>query len=196
MKIKSFWLGVIIAIVMTILYQTLSVIIHSFQDNEMEEMITLLDINYIPALPTEGVPTFEFNLYPPNARGESDRQSKKLSDFKGKPVILHFWAPWCPPCVSELPEYDNFAKGKKVIDLSVVFDGSLYQKVSAFYEKHSIKNLTTVIDEKGKLARAMKIESTPTTIFIDKNGKEVGRIADAINWKSKAVVNLLLAQML
>lgn len=74
---------------------------------------------------------------------------KKLSDFKGKPLIVHFWGTWCPPCLKEMPALDRFQKtvsGEQLEILAINRDSGGTDSTIDFYVKHQIRNLALHTD--------------------------------------------------
>lgn len=147
--------------------------------------LTLLDINFIPKTPRTPVSTHPF--YFVAQEGDAPLQ-KTIADFSGKPVILHFWATWCGPCVEEMPVFDTFAKNKKddVYIIAITTDRTKGEAIRSFYKENNINNLNIYFDENGTVASALKASSLPTSVFINKSGEEVGRIVGAVAWNDKA----------
>ena len=108
-------------------------------------------------------PDFELNSL--------DGQTISLSDFKGKPVLLNFWASWCGPCVFEMPFlqeiYDEWSN--KGLILLTVNIGDSSAKAKEFLQKHNL-SLPVLLDTKKAVARRYNITAIPTTFFIDKDG--------------------------
>ncbi|OJU16833.1 MAG: hypothetical protein BGN88_08140 [Clostridiales bacterium 43-6] len=101
-----------------------------------------------------------------------------LSDFKGKPVVLNFWASWCPPCRGEMPAYQKIYEESK--DKGVVFmmvDLTDGQRETIDKAKQFIKDndytFDVYFDTKMNAADAYSVSSIPMSIFIDKNGNVV-----------------------
>ncbi len=95
----------------------------------------------------------------------------RLSDFRGKPVVLNFWATWCPPCKAEMPLLDQRAqelKGRAVF-LAVNFQETREQ-VQAFVTPYNFQGLLILLDPKGITGRKYFVNALPTTFFIDSNG--------------------------
>lgn len=97
----------------------------------------------------------------------------KLSDFKGKVVILDFWASWCKPCQAELPFlvelFDNY-KNQELMIVTVNLDEYEADK-KKFLAKLNVKVPFPIISDKdGKLPSLYQVEGMPTTLFIDKKG--------------------------
>ena len=115
-----------------------------------------------------------------------------LKDFKGKLVLLNFWATWCTPCALEMPElnalqeeFDDAELPIKIVALSEDFKGA--EVVKQFYKDNEIEFLDVYIDKKNALFREMGIISLPTTIIIDQEGQEILRISGYINWNAPDV---------
>ncbi|PKG22405.1 peroxiredoxin family protein [Niallia nealsonii] len=100
-----------------------------------------------------------------NLKGET----LKLSDFKGKKVMLNFWATWCPPCKQEMPAIQQFfeEKGKDVVILAVNIDGS--EDVIEFVQSKKI-TFPILLDENNRVNEQYKVVTIPTTFFIDEKG--------------------------
>ncbi len=109
----------------------------------------------------------------------------RLADFRGKVVLLNFWATWCVPCVTEMPALDRLqaalgAAGLEVVALSQDRDG--VPAVVRFYEKYDFGNLAIYVDPKAAVATGLKIGVLPTTLLIDREGRLVGQLVGAAEW--------------
>ena len=99
-----------------------------------------------------------------------------LSAFKGKPVVLNFWASWCPPCRSEMPDYEKVYRqygGRGVVFMMVnLTDGDRETAAAAkrFLQKNGY-TFPAYFDMGLGAANAYGIASIPDSIFIDRNGK-------------------------
>jgi Peroxiredoxin len=121
-------------------------------------------------------------LAPDITLNDLNGQTVKLSDYRGKVVILNFWASWCPPCKSEMSDLDGaareFSKGNNAVLLAVnLTDGS--RETSATASKYITDNkfsMTVLLDTKSNAANAYNITSIPTTYIIDKQGIIVNSI--------------------
>jgi thiol-disulfide isomerase/thioredoxin len=110
----------------------------------------------------------DFTVY--NKEGKS----VKLSDMKGTPVVLNFWASWCPPCKSEMPDFDAIAKeyeGKVVFMMVNLTDGQseTQESAQAFIDSMGY-TFPVYFDKDSDAAYKYGIQSIPTTFFIDANG--------------------------
>ncbi|MDH5232961.1 MAG: TlpA family protein disulfide reductase [Gammaproteobacteria bacterium] len=98
----------------------------------------------------------------------------RLSDYRGKWVVVNYWATWCPPCVEEMPELEFFYQNykDKAMVLGVNMEDAPVQKVKAFVEEHMISYpiLLAEPDRRGPLG---EIPALPTTFIISPEGKIV-----------------------
>ena len=114
-----------------------------------------------------------------------------LADFAGKGVILNLWATWCLPCVAELPALAALSRrmaddGVVVIPLSSDRGGA--PAVEKYMTGHGITGLSVWLDPKSQAARALGARGIPTTLIIDREGRERGRVEGAVDWASDASV--------
>jgi peroxiredoxin len=102
-------------------------------------------------------------------------KSVSLADFRGKVVILDFWATWCPPCKKEIPDFIDLQKayGQKGVEIIGIALDEPY-KVSAFVQQNGV-NYTVLLGNDAIAARYGGIDGIPTTFVIDRKGKIVNR---------------------
>ncbi|MCE3233489.1 MAG: hypothetical protein K0R98_1746 [Rickettsiaceae bacterium] len=118
-----------------------------------------------------------------------------LNDYLGKVVLLNFWATWCKPCANEMPSLSRLQEnltGHDVVLIALSLDYQGLAEVKDFYKKHEISNMRIFLDQKGQSFKAFKLGALPTTIVIDKSGKEVARVLGEIEWDSKEVKDYLV----
>ncbi|TCP31690.1 peroxiredoxin [Scopulibacillus darangshiensis] len=114
----------------------------------------------------------------------TDVHGKKvhLKDFRGKAVVLNFWATWCDPCKREMPYinkvYEKTKNQKDVVILAVNIKESKFA-VENFLNRYHIK-FPVLMDKKGDVMDAYNIVPIPTTFFIDKDGKVVDKVTETM----------------
>jgi len=117
-----------------------------------------------------------------------------LNDFKGRLIILNFWATWCAPCREEMPSLDNLQSNTKLSNLKI-FPINIGQedisKSESFFKELNIKNLDIYIDAPITLAKKFALRGVPTTILFNKEGKEFARIIGSIDFSDKEFINWL-----
>ena len=128
----------------------------------------------------------------------ADDKPMKLSDFKGKVVLLNFWATWCTPCVKEMPSLDRlqaaFPKDKFVI-VPLSIDGPTKPKVAPFYKDQKLGNLGIYFDKGRKTMQGLDVTLLPTSILVDAKGRELGRIEGDADWDMPESIALMKAAM-
>jgi cytochrome c biogenesis protein CcmG/thiol:disulfide interchange protein DsbE len=101
-----------------------------------------------------------------------DGQTLRLSDLHGKPVIVNFWATWCPPCRAEMPDmqkfYEKYHKKMEIVAVNLMVRDSR-EKVDAFIKEYGL-TFPVVLDTKGAAMKQYEIQPIPTSFIIDKDG--------------------------
>ena len=122
------------------------------------------------------------------------QKNVNLDDFKGKLIILNFWATWCAPCKEEMPSLDELKSNTKLNNLKI-FPINIGQeeisKSESFFKELNIKNLDIYIDAPITLAKKFSLRGIPTTIIFNKEGKEFARIIGSIDFNNEKFVNWL-----
>jgi peroxiredoxin len=123
----------------------------------------------------------------------------KLSDQKGKVVILDFWATWCGPCVRALPELQKATSSfnKNNVALLAVNQGESKKVISKFLKKKQLKALSVIMDETRKIGGDYKVKGIPKTVIIDQQGVvryvHVG-FSSGMGERLKGEINKLLSE--
>ena len=125
-----------------------------------------------------------------------DKKDKKINinDFKGNLLILNFWATWCEPCKEEMPSLNNLQINTE-LDRLKIFTINIgkenIDKVNKFFLDLNIQNFEPYFDPPTTLAKKFSLRGVPTSILIDKNGKEFARIIGSVDFDNLALVNWL-----
>ena len=123
-----------------------------------------------------------------------NKKNVNLDDFKGKLIILNFWATWCAPCKEEMPSLDNL-QSSVILDNLKIFPINIGQedisKSTSFFKELNIKNLDIYIDAPVTLAKKFSLRGVPTTILFNKQGKEFARIMGSIDFNDEEFINWL-----
>ncbi len=136
---------------------------------------------------------------PPFDFADGNGATKSLADFKGKVVLLNIWATWCVPCREEMPALDKLETelgGKDFAVVAVNIDKGGPDKARAFLQETGATHLALYTDPSGKLFAALKAVGMPTTLVLDRDGKEIARLVGPADWSSpeaKRVVEAAIA---
>jgi len=123
-----------------------------------------------------------------------NQKNVNLVDFKGKLIILNFWATWCAPCKEEMPSLDNLQSNVelnnlKIFPINIGREDKL--KSEFFFKELAIQNLEIYLDAPITLAKKFSLRGVPTTIIFNKEGKEFARIIGSIDFDDEEFINWL-----
>ena len=125
---------------------------------------------------------------------DGDGRPASLADFKGKPVLLNIWATWCAPCRKEMPSLDRLQADfdpSQFVVLPLSLDRQGFPAVKKFYDELGLRSLGIFLDQSGATASKVNASGLPTTLFIDRDGHEIGRKAGPAEWDSTETVTLV-----
>jgi len=117
-----------------------------------------------------------------------------LNEFKGKLIIINFWATWCAPCKKEMPSLDDLYKNTQFKNLQIFpvnVENPDNLNTRKFYDDLNIKNLKIFFDKNLNFVNIFKLRGVPTTILINKKGEEFARIIGEINFQNKKFIKWL-----
>jgi len=117
-----------------------------------------------------------------------------LGDFKGRIMLVNFWATWCAPCVKELPTLDRLQfklGGEGLLVLAVNQDRGGVAVAGPFMKKLDVYRLGLFLDTKMKLGRAFGVRALPWTVLIDREGKIIGQLPGYAEWDSDEAIELI-----
>lgn len=98
-------------------------------------------------------------------------EKSRLSDFRGKKVMINFWATWCPPCRAEMPDMEKFHQDKDIVILAINLTETenTLQQVEDFIEEYNL-TFPILLDEKIEVAELYMVQPIPTSYMIDSSG--------------------------
>ena len=115
-----------------------------------------------------------------------------LTNKKGNIMILNFWATWCAPCKKEMPSLEELSKFYPEVSIYPInLEKPNKDKTKFFFKSIGVENLNIYFDPEFKLVKSFNMRGVPTSILIDKNGKEFARIIGEINFFDESFINFL-----
>jgi thiol-disulfide isomerase/thioredoxin len=133
---------------------------------------------------------------------DAQGKPKKLSDWRGRTVLLNLWATWCVPCRKEMPALESLQTRLGGPDFEVVavnIDTRDPQKPKNFLKEANLTRLGYFTDEKAKVFQDLKgigrALGMPTSVLVDGQGCEIATIAGPAEWGSDDAVKLISAAM-
>ena len=125
---------------------------------------------------------------------DAEDREHSLADYRGKWVVLNFWATWCAPCRHEMPSLDRLQTAMPEIAVVPVATGrNAVAGIERFFEEAAVKTLPILRDPKSELARGMGVMGLPVTVILNPEGKEVARLIGDADWDSDSAKAILAA---
>lgn len=121
-----------------------------------------------------------------------------LAEFKGKHVLVNFWATWCAPCRKEMPmlsELQTEFGGDEFAVVTIATGRNDLNGIKRFLDEIEVDNLPLYLDPKQALARDMAVLGLPITVILDPEGREIARMRGDAEWNSesaKAIISALI----
>lgn len=142
---------------------------------QMNELVEVEESDKVGIRKGELAPDFELSTI--------DGETVKLSDYKGKRVMLNFWATWCPPCRAEMPDMQKFQENKdvQVLAVNLTETESDPDNVQEFMDELNL-TLTTPLDAESAVSNEYNVVAYPTTYMIDSNGRIQFIMMGAMNY--------------
>ncbi len=129
---------------------------------------------------------------------DSSETERTLSSFRGRPVILHFWATWCQPCLSEIPDLIEAGRGWPDISVVTVSLDDTWGAVEKLMPHAELPaNFTSLIDFSKKVPEDFGTYQYPESYLIDRDGAIIMKWVGAQDWKSektKAFLDRILSE--
>lgn len=126
-----------------------------------------------------------------------DGKAVSLSSFRGKVVMVHFWATWCPPCVDEIPTLERLNRsfvGKDLAILAVSVDEGGAGAVGRFMQRNGF-TLPVLLNPDQSAARAYGTFKFPETYLLDREGVVRRKVIGAIDWTAPSVQQVIQAML-
>ena len=123
---------------------------------------------------------------------DKNDQKINISEYKGKVLLLNFWAVWCEPCKEEMPSLDKLQANPELDKIKIFpinIGKETLDKVNKFFVDFNIKNFEPYFDPPNTLAKKFSLRGVPTSIIINKEGQEFARIMGSIDFEDKNFVN-------
>ena len=130
----------------------------------------------------------EFKTYDNITFLDSNKKTIKLNDYRGKLVLLNFWAPWCAPCKEEMPSLDFLKVNPKLKNIEIFpinIGKDNLKKSNQFFDDLNIKNLKIYFDNPITLSKILALRGVPTTILFNKEGEEFARVIGSIDFSNE-----------
>ena len=124
---------------------------------------------------------------------EESGQNRSLANFFGKHVLVNIWSTLCPPCRKEMPPLDRLQdKLGPISDIQIValsLDTIGFDQLRAFYSEIGVHNLAIYKGDEAEVMQSLRIVGLPTSLFIDHQCREIGRLIGPTIWDSPVVTD-------
>lgn len=116
-----------------------------------------------------------------------------LAAFRGRPLLVNLWATWCGPCVVEMPALDRLAAAQRdrIQVLALSQDSEGRELVTRFFAQRNFTALQPFLDPRLDIMMALRVDTLPTTILYDAQGREVWRMTGLAEWGDERTTRLL-----
>ena len=131
---------------------------------------------------------------PPSPFFAPGGERRTLADFRGRVVLVNFWATWCAPCLREMPSLRRLQTrlgGPGFTVLALAQDREGWPIIEPFIRRLGLGSLPVFLDRGGDFARDIGVYGLPTSILFDRSGAELGRLIGVAEWDSPEAVALL-----
>jgi thiol-disulfide isomerase/thioredoxin len=125
----------------------------------------------------------------------TDMQGKPagFADLHGRPAVVNLWATWCQPCLREMPSLERLQEkfGDKLTVAAISQDRGGEKAVTPFLAKLGLDKVKIYLDPKSEVGKAFGVRGLPTSVVLDAEGREVGRVEGAAEWDSGEMLAVL-----
>jgi peroxiredoxin len=118
-----------------------------------------------------------------------DGKVHRLADYRGRVVIVNFWATWCPPCVDEMPSLERLhnALGERGVEVLAISVDERFSDVPEFVRKYHL-TFPVLYDEGKKVSRKYQTFKYPETYILDRNGRLKSKVVGPRDWSAPTVI--------
>lgn len=144
---------------------------------------------------SKGLQTLQKAFPVPKAKYFDGKQAIDLSEFKGKYVLLNFWATWCSPCLSEMPSLDRLSKklqDKNILVIAISEDEGGVSQVRPFIQKLQLKSLKILYDSEKRGFKDFGLRGLPSTFLISPEGMVVANFEGSAVWDEGKIYNQII----
>jgi len=150
----------------------------------------------VPAGPKRGIDRSHAGAGAPNSVfHDPDGEDISLEEFRGVPVLVNLWASWCAPCIKELPTLGKLEESHAVDGqlgvIAVSQDMAPKSSVDAFLADRHIGRFAAYHDPEMGLSTALQVQTMPTSVLYDAQGREVWRYVGDLDWTGAEATKLL-----
>lgn len=131
---------------------------------------------------------------PPGVFLDASGKEHTVAEFRGHGMVINFWATWCAPCVAEMPSLAALSVALAPHDIAVLplsSDRGGAPVVEPWLRDKGLTSLPVLLDPKGAMARGWKVRGLPTTVIIDRAGRDCARLEGVANWASPSAIALI-----
>ena len=135
---------------------------------------------------------------PLQAITDEEGEKRQLSDLKGRPLIVNFWASWCAPCIAELPELEKLAASytaEQPLVVLVNLDRGGIKSAQPLLETAGVRTPLSLYDPKASWAKQLQIRGLPFTLFIAADQRDYSFHLGPAQWSHQNVKNQLQQQL-
>lgn len=127
---------------------------------------------------------------------DGDDAPRSLAEYRGKWVVLNFWATWCAPCRKEMPSLDRLQAAMPEIAVVPVATGrNPVPAIHKFFAEAGVESLPILRDPNSALGRQMAVMALPVTVVLDPEGREVARLIGDAEWDAPEAQAMLRAMV-
>ncbi len=132
---------------------------------------------------------------------DPDGGTFSLADYRGKYLLVNFWATWCAPCRAEMPALDALQAefgGDDFEVLTIATGRNTLSGITRFFEDTNVVNLPILLDPKQTLARDMAVLGLPVSVLVDPEGREIARMRGDAEWYSdsaRAIISTMIGKI-